>query len=259
MSENRDRNYGEMTVEELERRLRETFFYTDKIDETVYLELERLRTALEAKEPTEFPLSPEESWEAFARENGEELARVCKKSAREKAAAGARRYRTILRSALIAAAVAILLAGAVLAAGPRLWAWVSGWSGAPEATAGSPIRHALEEMGITEPVYPSYLPDGYVLTEAHVCLDPLILNELYTRGDLFLAITITPNSAVEKALYPQKDLSPQEYWVGDSVHYLYSNDGSITAVWYTENYFVTITGNNYIRSMKHIIDSAHAG
>ena len=36
-----------MTVEELEQRLRETFFYTDEIDESVYLELERLLAALE--------------------------------------------------------------------------------------------------------------------------------------------------------------------------------------------------------------------
>ena len=54
MSENNDRSYADMTVEELERKLRETFFYTDKIDETVYRELENLRAALEAKEPTEY-------------------------------------------------------------------------------------------------------------------------------------------------------------------------------------------------------------
>ena len=45
------REYREMTVEELEQRLREAFFYTDRIDETVYAELERLRAALEEKQP----------------------------------------------------------------------------------------------------------------------------------------------------------------------------------------------------------------
>ena len=48
MRENKEQGYGELTAEELERRLRETFFYTDKIDETVYRELERLRASLEA-------------------------------------------------------------------------------------------------------------------------------------------------------------------------------------------------------------------
>ena len=36
-----------LTAEELEQRLREAFFYPDKIDDTVFSELEALREALE--------------------------------------------------------------------------------------------------------------------------------------------------------------------------------------------------------------------
>ena len=117
---------------------------------------------------------------------------------------------------------------------------------------------ALEELRITEPVYPSYLPDGFTLAEAYVSQDPLLLYELYTRGDRFLSITVTSVSASVMALYPSEELSSQKYEAGETAHYLFSNDGSITAVWYTENCFVSISGNIAIRLMKRIIDSVYA-
>ena len=127
MSEDRDRKYGEMTVEELEQRLRETFFYTDKIDDTVYLQLERLRTALEMKQPAAFDQTAEEFWERFRQEHGEEIDRVCA-AAGNKAVPQSRRRRGVLRSVLIAAVLVVLLAGAALAADSLgLWAWAPRW------------------------------------------------------------------------------------------------------------------------------------
>ena len=263
MSEDRDRKYGEMTVEELEQRLRETFFYTDKIDDTVYLQLERLRTALEMKQPAAFDQTAEEFWERFRQEHGEEIDRVCA-AAGNNAVPKSRRRRGVLRSVLIAAVLVVLLAGAALAAGPRLWVWVRGLSAAPVyntpvgAEMSKQIAAALEELRITEPVYPSYLPDGFTLAEAYVSHDPLLLYELYTRGDRFLSITVTSVSASVMALYPSEELSSQKYEAGETAHYLFSNDGSITAVWYTENCFVSISGNIAIRLMKRIIDSVYA-
>ncbi len=259
MSENRNREYEQMTVPELEQRLRETFFYTDTIDDTVYQELEQLRTILEQKQPVEFPVSARESWESFARDHGEELERICAASARAGKVVKTRRMSALLRSVLIAAVVVVLLAGAVLAAGPKLWTWVSGWSAPlePQST-GSPIRQALKDLGITEPLYPSWLPSGYALTEAHISEDPLLLYELYTREDRYISITITPVTAVEKARYTQEDGLAEEYRTGEMAHYLFSNAGSVTAVWYTEHYFVSINGNIYTRALKRIVDSVYA-
>ena len=257
MSEDRDRKYGEMTVEELEQRLRETFFYTDKIDDTVYLQLERLRTALEMKQPAGFDQTAEEFWERFRQEHGEEIDRVCA-AAGNNAVPQSRRRRGVLRSVLIAAVLVVLLAGAALAADSLgLWAWAQGWSGAPGryAQTGSgtpgPILEALEELGITEPVYPSWLPMDYELTEAHISQDPMLLYELYTRGDRYISITVTPISVLDTAPHPQ------EYRSGETGHYLFSNGGSITAVWYTENYYTAISSNITARAMQRIIDSVN--
>ena len=49
----REAELAALSAEELERRLREAFFYPDQIDETVFRELEELREALEKKRPTE--------------------------------------------------------------------------------------------------------------------------------------------------------------------------------------------------------------
>ena len=285
----REKAYEELTAEELEQRLRETFFYPDVIDETVFQELEAIREALERKQPLQYARTAQESWTKFKEDHGTELEDLRTRKAeaalasspREASAAGAAdegavqphrsakqrvSLRYVLKRVLVAAAVAALLTGAALAAGPRLWVWVRDWSAAPVSfasagaeAAGGPIRNALKELEIKEPVYPSWLPVDYVLAEAHISQDPLLLYELYTRGDRYISITVTPVTAVEKSMYPQADRLPEEYRAGDLAHYLFTNSGSITGVWYTEHYFVSVNGNITIRVMKRIIDSVHVG
>ena len=69
----RKTNYNDMTREELEQELREAFFYSDRIDDALAEELERIRLALERKRPTEYLYTPEEAWERFCAENPEAL------------------------------------------------------------------------------------------------------------------------------------------------------------------------------------------
>ena len=268
----REAELAALSAEELERRLREAFFYPDQIDETVFRELEELREAWEKKRPMEAEYTAEESWARFLEDRADELEGILGPETRpaqgraEREKPRTARLSALLRRGLIAAVIVVLLAGAALAAGPRLWVWVRDWSAAPASFApaggeaeGGPIQQALKDLGITEPVYPSWLPSGFALTEAHVSEDPLLLYELYTREDRYISITITPVTAVEKAQYPQKDRLPEEYRAGDIAHYLFSNSGSITGVWYTENYFVSISGNITARALKRIIDSVYTG
>ncbi len=266
MSEDRDRKYGEMTVEELEQRLRETFFYTDKIDDTVYLQLERLRTALEMKQPAAFDQTAEEFWERFRQEHGEEIDRVCA-AAGNKAVPQSRRRRGVLRSVLIAAVLVVLLAGAALAADyAGLWAWVPRWNAAAERyepvaaeTDGKPIHAALAELGITEPLYPTHLPEGFVITESHISEDPLVLMEQYARGDKRLSITVTPIKGFETVVYQKGGKSAQEYATSTVVHYVFETENTVTAIWYTKHYATTISGNITREEIKGIIDSIHEG
>lgn len=267
----REAELAVLSADELEQRLREVFFYPDQIDETVFRELEELREALEKKRPMEAEYTAEESWARFLEDRADELEGILGPETRpaegrtEREKPRTARLSALLRRGLIAAVIIVLLAGVALAAGPKLWVWVRDWSAAPASFApagaeaeGGPIRQALRDLGITEPLYPSWLPSGYVLTEAHISEDPMLLYELYTREDRYISITITPVTAVEKARYTQDDGLAEEYRTGEMAHYLFSNAGSVTAVWYTEHYFVSINGNIYTRALKRIVDSVYA-
>ena len=266
MREDRERDYEEMTAEELELRFRETFFYPDRIDETVYLELERLRAALEKKQPLELDRTAEDFWESFAREHGEELDRCCAGEAERPAARKTGSCRGILRSVLIAAVIAVLLAGAALAADyAGLWAWTPRWNAAAgryepaaqEVSGENPIPAALRELGITEPLYPAKLPKGFVITESRISKDPLVLMEQYAHGDQRLSITVTPIKGFETVVYQKGGEAAQEYKTGKVVHYVYETDNTLTAIWYTEHYATSVSGNLTRQEIKGIIDSIY--
>jgi hypothetical protein len=119
----------------------------------------------------------------------------------------------------------------------------------------SPIPAALAELGITEPVYPGYLPEGFVITESHVSEEPLVLIEQYARGDKRLSITVTPIEGVKNTVYQKGGEPPREYRNGTAVHYVFESDMTVTAIWYTEHYTTTISGNVTRGEIKEIVDS----
>ena len=263
-----EKSYEDMTVEELQQELREAFLDTDILDEPLNEELEKLREALNRKRPVEYLYTPEESWARFLEKwaEEEELVRSGRTAAQIKDTAKPRRYRAILRTALIAAAVVVLLAGAALAADSLgLWAWVPRWNAAAgryepaaqEVSGESPIPAALAELGITEPVYPTKLPEGFVLTESHISEDPLVLMEQYARGNERLSITVTPIKGVKSIIYQKSGKYPQEYRVGNTANYIFENEEAIIAVWYTKNYATTVSGNIPLEEMETIIDSLY--
>ncbi len=260
--------YAELTAEELEKRLREVFFYPDTIDETVFRELETLREALEKKRPVE-EADPEEAWQRFLEDRSEELSELFSPES-PKPAEPRRRLpgpRAMLRRVLVAAAVILLLAGAALAAdslGLRVWS--PRWNDsagryvlqAREASAEGTVLAALRELEITEPVYPAKLPEGFVITESRISKDPLVLMEQYARGDKRLSLTITPLKGFETSLYQPDGESARAYAAGRAVHYMFRSEGTVTAVWCTEHYAVSVSGNLSLNEIRRIIDSVYA-
>ena len=263
----REKEYGEMTAEELEQRLRETFFYPDRIDDGIFRELEALREVLEKKKPMEYTHTARESWERFAADHGEELAGLDapKAAAAEPAGKTGRKgvFPVLLRRGLIAAVIVMLLAGVALAADSLgLWAWVPQWNAAgryepvrQEVSGEDPIPAALRALGITEPVYPARLPKGFVITESHISEDPLVLMEQYARGDQRLSITVTPIDGFKSTVYQRSGEPMREYRSGQAVHYVFFTDGTITSIRYTKNYATTVSGDLPLEELKGIMDS----
>ncbi len=264
------RDYDDMTLEELQREAWETLIDTDVIDGPLTVELEKIREALNRKKPVEYLYTPEESWERFLERcaDEEEIAPGSIRGAQTKNAARPGRYRTVLRTALVAAVVVVLLAGATFAAGSfgyDLWAWVPRWNAAAEryepaaqeVSGDSPIPAALAELGITEPVYPGKLPKGFVITESRISEDPLVLMEQYARGDKLFSITITPIKGFETVVYQRGGEAAQEYKTDKAVHYVFETENTVTAVWYTKHYATSISGNITREEIKGIIDSIY--
>ena len=264
------KNYNDMTLEELQQELREAFFESDIIDDSLNDELEKIQAAMNQKRPVEYLYSPEESWEHFLEDKAGELGVliVPKEEAEARQfkvrAARSRPVPTLLRRVLIAAVVVVLLAGAALAENSLgLVSWVLSWNAhtgryepaAQEATEVSPIPAALARLGITEPLYPTHLPEGFVITESHINEDTQVFMEQYAKRNKQFSITITPIQGFKTAVYQKTGEPVQEYCSGEAVHYIFAREGTITSVRYNNNYVTIVSGSIELEEIKSIIDS----
>ena len=264
------KNYNDMTLEELQQELHEAFFESDIIDDSLNDELEKIKAAMNQKRPVEYLYSPEESWEHFLEDKAGELGVLIVPQEEpvtrpiKVRVARSRPVSALLRRMLIAAVMVVLLAGVALAANSSgLVAWVLGWNAhtgryepvAQEAEAASPIPAALARMGITEPLYPTRLPEGFVITESHINEDTLVFMEQYAKGNKQFSITITPIQGFKTAVYQKTGEPVQEYYSGEAVHYIFAREGTITSVRYNNNYVTIVSGSIELKEIKSIIDS----
>ena len=183
-----------------------------------------------------------------------------------------RQIRGLLRVGVIAAALIVLLAGVTVAAGAmgyNLWGWIPKWTDEDVwFVAETPVQEPGEEelhgipsvlaaMGITEPLYPTWLPEDFTLVESNMMEKPLFLTERYTGLERELTITISPAADLGTAVFQREDDLSVEYLAGNTVHYIFPNTNNIQAVWFTEKYSVLIDGNITIDEMTAIIDSVY--
>lgn len=252
-------SYDDMPLEELERQFREAFLCTDRLDEPLNGELEKMRQAMDRKRPVEQLYTPEEAWARFLADNAEELTPFLHPAARRPRPAS-----LLLRVGLIAAVIAVLLMGAALAANSMgLWSWAPKWDVASgrfvpvqgEPAAESPILAALAELGVTEPVYPAKLPEGFVLTEYHISEVPRLLMEQYARGSKRFSITVASARSIDSAVFQKSGAALREYRSGAAAYFVFENEGSITAIWYTRNYATFISGNLTMEEITEMVES----
>ena len=180
------------------------------------------------------------------------------------------RSRSFLRVGLIAAAVVVLMVlitVTVGALGFNLWGWVPKWSDedvrfVSEDTEKPYVEHipdVLASMGITEPLYPTWLPDDFTRTESRVIEEPFLLYEKFQGNDRRLIITIYSADDFSAQVYQKEPDLPVEYLAGTTIHYILVNASNIQAIWCTENYAVQIAGDISYEEMQKIIDSVYEG
>ena len=288
------KQYDDYTVEELRAALQRYFLFSELDDEAVD-EMEQILAVLRKKAPFTHLHTNEEMWEEFKaghaddfaalgiREDAETEEVVDQKPVADETVIRSgpvpirkprRQIRGLLRVGVIAAALIVLLAGVTVAAsamGYNLWGWIPKWTDEDvRFVAESPVQEPDEDdlqdiltvlamMGITDPLYPTWLPEDFERTESKTIEDPFILHERFQGNNRTLNITISPITGSEYTAYQKEKASHEEYCFGNNMHYIFDNTTEITAVWYTDNYTTLIVGNISIDEMHSIIDSVYEG
>ena len=281
--------YDDYSAEQLKAALQRLLLYSDLEDQDVE-EMEKILAVLREKTPFEHPRSAEEMWAEIKAEHAEEIASLGiheKKDTEEviknePVAAELREesestmprpksVRGVLRVAMIAAAMVVFIILATVTAsafGYDLWSWVPKWNdgalsfGEDESTPNefydsSPIVLALQELGIDEPVYPHWLPEGFVSVFSVIETDPIYLHESFSSDNRYLSITVESSPRLDTFIFQKDENPPLEYSVNQRSHYITTDIESYTAMWTAENVLVQITGNISLDEMKRIINSIY--
>lgn len=284
------KHYDDYSAEELKTMLQRYFLYAD-LDDAAVDEMEAILAALRKKAPFPHTHTTAEMWAEFQAEHAEELAslgiqndedtkEVVEKEAADTdavrlvsgtVAVHTPRRRRLLRVGLIAALmVVVILAAAATASamGINLFGWVPVWNNhvmsygeeetkPNELNDSSPIAVTLAQLGINEPLYPHYLPDGFNLKTSIIETDPVFLHESYFNRELCFSITIQPSSFAETFLFQKDGFPLHEYTKKGVIHYIVSDDNQVTATWQAGDYSVYIVGSISIEDMERVIDSVY--
>lgn len=282
--------YDDFSVEELKEALKNIFLFSGEFSDADIKEMDQIMAVLDRKEPITPMYTAEESLKRFKETYADELSSlgvhsteeviekelvadsdaVCSRSEAEKVRPV--RRRRLLRLVVVAAAVVVLLfaiAATASAMGYNIFGWVPKWNsdvlsfgedGAPAANELHDTRiipAALEQLRIDEPLYPTWLPEGFKIDVSVIEMDPVFLHEGYVNGDRYISITIEPSSLAGTLVYEKDEGHPHEYVKGNTVHCIFFDDDQITATWQTENYTVSIVGNVSLSEIERIIDSVY--
>ena len=281
--------YNDYSAEQLKAALQRLLLYSDLEDQDVE-EMEKILAVLREKTPFEHPRTAEEMWAEIKAEHAEEIASLGiheKKDTeevieKELVAAELRAesestmprpksVRGVLRVAMIAAAMVVFIILATVTAsafGYDLWGWVPRWNdevlsfGGEESEPNefydsSPIVKALEELGIDEPIFPHWIPEGFESDYSVIKTGPVFLHESYSFDDYYLSITIEPSLPAQSYLYQKEEDLPLEYYSNNITHYIIIDIDQYTAIWQTDRFSVCIIGNISLDDMKRIIDSVY--
>jgi len=178
-------------------------------------------------------------------------------------------YRKVLHTALIAAAtvaVMVIVTVSAAAAGIDIWKWVPVWNGSTfrfvaeesESVTSLDIPEAVKQLGIEEPLFPTWIPEGFEVAEQQIILgEPTVLLATYIFRDRVISVVIRPCDVDSSLLVEMDDGNPLEYVVHDTVHYIFSNSGQTVSMWIAQGFSVNIHGDVSTNEMKRIIDSVY--
>ncbi|MBO4917671.1 MAG: DUF4367 domain-containing protein [Bacteroidales bacterium] len=294
--------YEDYSVEELQEALNAIFDSADDFTDSDVEQMDEIMAVLNRKNPLPQRYTAEESWKHFQENYSEELSRlgvrntgeVMETEAEKEAEVDTavvvpiahaekvhavpassesrqgKRCQTLIRTALIAAAVMavmVVVTVSAAAAGINIWGWVPVWNGStfrylPEDSAtvtSMDIPTALKRLGIDEPLFPTWLPEGFVLDEQQIVLDdPVFFSTSYLCKDRIVIITLLSLSDTNHSGITEKnDADPLKYSISGQDYYIFKNLEKTVAIWYGKDYELRISGDISEEDMIKVIDSIY--
>ena len=126
------------------------------------------------------------------------------------------------------------------------------------------IQHALDYIGITYPVAPTWIPDGFSQTSLSVVPMPDWINifAFFEDGNRTLSIQVMVfyEEPDDNAVLYEKDDNPViQYESGGLTHYIMTNNSRLVSVWINGNLECSIDGDISEAEIKQMIDSIYGG
>lgn len=139
-----------------------------------------------------------------------------------------------------------------------------GWSDSPNEGNKLPyssLQEALEKGKVTEPLVPTWIPDGYALTDITVERTPFQkkYRAIYTDEERTLRITVQDYLNEDPVFVEQSDGLVEEYEVSGITYYLFENNKQVHAVWIIDSFECYIAGPVTIDELRMMIDSIAKG
>lgn len=173
------------------------------------------------------------------------------------------------------AVVVILIAGSVTAKafGFDIWKAIVQWtqetfhfgnwgdSDPDNSRSYSSLQEALEQGNVPTRLVPTYIPDGFSLTDIKVEQTPVKkrYTAKYTSGDQTLRITIQDHLDGKPVYVEQSEGLVEEYEVSGVIYYIFTDVNLMKASWITGSYECSIFGDVTIEELKTMIDSIEKG
>lgn len=205
------------------------------------------------------------------------------------APAGRPRRRALRRGILAAAIVALLIGSLVIpvAGYDNLLEMIGHWTseqftfmtadredntdliaddeGSAETDVGAELRQVLQEYGVTQPVVPTWMPEGFeqvddTFIEEYPAFGEIEFFASYLKGtDACTISVIKRNNLIDGNVYEKIPDNPEIYTIGDVEHYIVPNEDTIVVVWYIENLECTINTTMSESDVKRVVNSIYQG
>lgn len=139
---------------------------------------------------------------------------------------------------------------------------IGGWGQAadPNSDGNLPytsLNELLISAGIKSSLIPTWIPNGYQLTNVKIDQTPLqkIYYAYYENGERTLKITVLNHLDADPEYIEQSDGLVETYEVDGITYHLFTNNQRTQAVWVTGSYECYIFGDLTIEEIKQMIDS----